>query len=127
MWVYVQSSGELFRIFNIVPIKLNLISKGYSGNGQGMNNPKMENIPFVGPCPSGLFAVGQPFDSSEHGPFCLTLTPDPKTNMYGRSGMLAHGDSREAPGCASKGCIILQRIIRELIWQSGDHDLQVIH
>ena len=127
MWVYAQSSGELFRIFNVVPIKLNLISRGYSGNGQGMNNYKMENIVNVGPLPAGFYVVGDRFDSPEHGPDCLPLMPDPKNNMYGRSGFLIHGDSVTNPGCASRGCVILQKIIRDLIVQTLDKDLQVIH
>jgi hypothetical protein len=127
MWVYSSGWGELFRIFNVVPIKLNLVSKGYSGNGAGMNNPKMENVPNVGPIPTGFYTIGMPFDSPEHGPECLPLTPDVKNTMYGRSGFLIHGDSTTNPGCSSRGCIILPKIVRDLIAQTLDKDLQVIH
>jgi hypothetical protein len=37
-----------------------------------------------------------------------------------------HGDSKEHPGCASEGCVILPRTVREQVWSSGDHDLKVV-
>jgi hypothetical protein len=37
-----------------------------------------------------------------------------------------HGDSIKARGCASRGCIILPRSVRELVWQSGDTVLEVV-
>jgi hypothetical protein len=36
-----------------------------------------------------------------------------------------HGDSKEHPGCASQGCIILPRPVREQVWHSGDRELEV--
>jgi hypothetical protein len=87
----------------------------------------MEGIPDVGPIPRGDWKiVGEPFDDPEHGPFCLRLEPQPGTSTLGRSGFLIHGDSIEHPGCASKGCIIQSRSIREQIWLSGDYLVSVI-
>ena len=45
---------------------------------------------------------------------------------HGRSGLLMHGDSKEHPGSASHGCVILPRSVREEVWQSGDRDLEVV-
>ena len=42
--------------------------------------------------------------------FCLT--PDADTEMFGRAGMLGHGESIHAPGEASHGCLILPRWVR---------------
>jgi hypothetical protein len=30
---------------------------GYSGNGEGLNNPSKESMPFVGPIPKGEYTV----------------------------------------------------------------------
>lgn len=109
------------------PFRLQPVSKGYSGKGDGMNNAKMENVPDVGPIPAGVYAIGIKFDSPDHGPECLPLRPDAANAMFGRSGFLIHGDSVTNPGCASKGCIILPRIVRDLIAQTLDKELQVIH
>jgi hypothetical protein len=46
--------------------------------------------------------------------------------MFGRSGFLMHGDNIRLPGTASEGCIILPRDLREAIWNSADHTLEVI-
>lgn len=126
MWVFCQSDGALYRIFPITPIRFSSVSKGYSGNGNGKNNPAMQNVENVGPLPQGLYGIESPINSPKHGPTALPLVPDPKNTMFGRSEFLIHGDSVEAPGCASEGCIVMAKIVRELIWQSGDHDLTVL-
>jgi hypothetical protein len=126
MWVFSQSDGSLYRIFNIQPIRFNSVSKGYAGAGNGKNNPAMQNVRNVGPLPRGLYTIFSPIDSVKHGPTALPLVPDPKNDMMGRDDFMIHGDSTEAPGCASEGCIVMAKIVRELIWQSGDHDLTVI-
>jgi hypothetical protein len=56
----------------------------------------------------------------------LTLKPEADTQTFGRTGFLMHGDSIESPGCASQGCVIMPRPIREQVWKSGDRDLQVV-
>lgn len=126
MWVYTQSNGWLYRIFPILPIRFNHVSTGYAGNGNGKNNPAMQDVKNVGPLPRGLYSILSPIDSVKHGPGALPLVPDPKNDMQGREDFMIHGDSVEATGCASEGCIVMQKIVRELIWQSGDHDLTVL-
>jgi len=70
--------------------------------------------------------VGPPVNTAAHGPYVLTLTPARSTNTFGRSGFLMHGDAVNAPGTASKGCIIMPRTAREQVWNSGDTDLEVV-
>lgn len=110
-WTYVQKTGALLR--NDQPV-----ATGYSGFDNGKNNPDMQAVPNVGPIPQGTWTiVGPPFNSPEHGPYVMRLVPDKNTHTFGRSGFLMHGDSIEAPGCGSRGCIVMPRTIRELVWQ----------
>lgn len=120
MWTYSQSSGNLY--FGDV-----LVATGYSGHGDGKNNPALESVRQVGPIPAGRWRlVGGPFDSPATGPFCLRLLPREGTQTFGRSGFLIHGDSKSAPGTASHGCIVLPRKIRQAIWESVDTELLVV-
>jgi len=120
MWTYHITPGELLHDGEH-------IANGYSGGGVGKNAPDFERIRAVGPIPEGdWLIVGPPYDSSAHGPYILGLAPAAGTETFGRSGFLIHGDSRDAPGQASKGCIILPRAVREAIWESGDRNLQVL-
>lgn len=119
MWVYVQSTGELIRDGDVV-------AQGYSGHGDGKNNPAMQNVRQVGPIPCGFYDIGDPVDTISHGPFVLPLEPNPENEMFGRSGFRIHGDSKEHPGEASIGCIIMPRPVRERVHQSGDTVLKVV-
>ena len=98
-----------------------------AGAGSGKNNPEMQQVANVGPIPAGEWAIqGPPVDTTGHGPYVLKLDPAPYTETFGRSGFLMHGDSKEHPGCASEGCVILPRDVREKVWESGDRELQVV-
>ena len=119
-WTYEQSTGKLISDSGEV------VGIGYSGLGNGRNNPQAEAIHQVGPIPCGLYTVQPPRDTQTHGPFVLPLTPDPSNEMFGRDGFLMHGDSVRAPGTASLGCIIQSRDVREKVWQSGDRQLKVV-
>jgi hypothetical protein len=120
MWTYAQKTGELLQ-------NGNRIAAGYSGFDNGKNNPSMQAVANVGPIPQGDWTiVGPPVNTTTHGPFVLRLEPATSTNLFGRSGFLMHGDSIEAPGAASHGCIIMPRTVREQVWQSGDTVLQVV-
>lgn len=119
-WTYAQKTGELQQDGKPV-------ATGYSGTGAGKNNPGMQQVHNVGPIPQGDWKiVGPPVNTPEHGPYVLKLKPAPDTSTFGRSGFLMHGDSRESPGNASHGCVILPRAVREQIWNSGDADLKVV-
>jgi len=120
MWTYEQSTGWL-----IAPDG-SRVSQGYSGAGEGKNNPAMQNVPDEGPIPQGRYTIGEPHDSAMHGPFVMTLTPFADDEMFGRAGFLMHGDSIPHPGTASEGCIIQPRAVRERVWASGDHELEVV-
>ena len=119
-WTYAQKSGDLQQDGKFV-------GTGYSGAGDGKNNPDMENVPNLGPIPRGDWTIaGPPANSKDHGPFVLKLYPSAETETHGRRGFLLHGDSKEHPGTASHGCVILPRAVREEVWNSGDRDLQVV-
>ena len=123
MWTYEQATGKL------IDSDGNVVAHGYSGAGDGKNDPDKQDEPDIGPIPQGIYTIGAPqFVNTRgpHGPFVLPLTPDPGDEMFGRSGFLMHGDSIEHPGTASKGCIIMPKPIRENVWNSGDHQLQVV-
>jgi hypothetical protein len=99
---------------------------GYSGHGEGKNNPAMQAVHDVGPIPCGKYLIGTFFDHPEKGPVVARLTPLPETNTFGRTALELHGDSIQAPGTASLGCIIQSRPAREHIRDSHDYNLEVI-
>lgn len=126
MHTYEQSTGRWFH-------NGELLGTGYSGNGEGKNNPNKDAVHNIGPIPRGLYTIERPIHTSlapvggwPHGPFVLPLTPDPENEMFGREGFLVHGDKINAPGTASEGCIIQSRPVREAIWATGDRDLEVV-
>lgn len=119
-WIYQQSTGNLTHNGNLCDV-------GYSGAGEGKNNPDMDMVPYVGPIPDGLYDIGPVrIEPGPHGPYVLPLIPDAGTETYGRRGFLIHGDSIHDPGTASEGCVILNRKIREMIVASNDKKLEVI-
>jgi hypothetical protein len=101
MCVYLQHSGELFR-------SNELRREGYSGHGiLGINNPSMEDIPYIGPIPRGLYSIRErkPFEVPGSSLKELVLRLDPiGHDAKKRSPLLVHGDSTK--GNASRGCII---------------------
>lgn len=117
-WAYKQNTGWISHDGTSV-------AEGYSGAGDGKNNPAMQDVPNIGPLPVGRYTIGEPSDTKTHGPYVLHLTPDPANEMFGRAGFLIHGDSVVHPGTASEGCIILPRKVREQVWASGDRELEV--
>lgn len=119
MWTYQQSTGMLKWFSSIV-------GYGYSGCGDGKNNPFKQDCHNVGPLPTGRYTIESPVDTDAHGPYVLRLDPDEGNEMHGRAGFLIHGDSVAHPGTASQGCIIMPRAVREQVWQSGDHRLEVV-
>jgi hypothetical protein len=125
MWIYRQQSGELRHGGQLVGIC-------YSGRGEGLNNPTMENVPDVGPIPKGSYTIGPFFydppisGDAGKGPFVTYLRPDRQNEMFGRDGFMIHGDNDELNHTASDGCIVASRTIREAIRDSNDSQLEVI-
>lgn len=120
MFHYNSRTGELFH-------DAKALASAYSGAGEGKNNPALEHLHNVGPIPAGFYVIGFPYDSHTHGPYVLPLTPLPDTQTFGRDQFLIHGDSIQAPGTASKGCIIAPHWARVHIGVSGETLLEVFH
>jgi RHS repeat-associated protein len=123
-WVYSQSTGRLTHVNangNATPV-----ATGYSGRGEGLNNPAMQNVRDMGPVPQGTWEIGQPFNSDNVGPYALPLTPLPGTETYGRDLFRMHGDNAAMNQSASKGCPIFPRHVRERVANSGDNIFRVV-
>ena len=119
-WTWDQSNGLLFDPGG------KRVSGGYSGRGEGLNNPAMQDKRATGPIPRGVWRIGKPRNSVRTGPFVMDLTPLPGTQTFGRSAFQIHGDNRLANFTASSGCIILRREVRERIAASGVNLLRVV-
>lgn len=121
MWIYSQSSGRMDREGGL------LVGLGYSGNGDGLNNPAAQNIHNVGPLPQGKYTIGGVLmrGPGKTGLGVLPLTPDPANEMFGRSGFFMHGDNPEMNHTASDGCIVLSYTVRAAIADSEDKELTV--
>lgn len=103
-----------------------LAGEGYSGNGADINQIADIGVRDHGPLPFGLYAIQPPCSDPKLGQYVLRLTPDPSNDMLGRGGFAIHGDNPAANETASEGCIILNRIVRARIWQSGFTCLRVV-
>lgn len=114
-WGYKQSTGELTHNDSSW--------KGYSGTGDGRNNPTMQNVPDVGPIPVGTWTIGEAYDDEHLGPCVMHLDPAPNTETFGRSLFRIHGNN--AVNDASHGCVILGPTVRSLIATSQDKTLVV--
>lgn len=109
-YIYKQSTGELL-------FDGKKIATGYSGNGKGLNNSKLEKEANVGPIPRGEWKIGTAFEHKTKGPLVMELIPQGHTAQH-RSGFLIHGDNKNMDKSASEGCIILDRSTREMIANS---------
>ena len=123
-WTWDQSAGELSH-------NGQLVSRGYSGKGRGKNNPALQRVIGIGPIPAGWWKIVERYESDRVGSYALRLLAidgnlDDTHAPTRRGAFRNHGDSLRAPGTASHGCIILPRFIREMIWKSGDSDLEVV-
>jgi hypothetical protein len=124
MWTYRQVTGDLFR-------NGRWHARGYSGHDWGRNNPAAEMAPGIGPVPAGRWRLVDIHDSAKVGPRTIVLHAldghdDDIDARTGRGAFRIHGDSIADPGSASHGCIILPRATRLEMWQSGDHELEVV-
>lgn len=118
MWIYKQSTGQLFNKDNA------LIGTGYAGSGKGKNNPALQEVENVGPLPRGLYTMKPPVNTVSHGPYAIRLEPHPENQMFGRDGFLCHGERiGQPPGNASLGCMIQNILVRKRMWGSGEDPL----
>jgi len=117
MWTYFQKTGELADEGG------EIVATGYSGHGEGRNNPAMEGVKDVGPIPAGSYAIGSVRDTETHGPVVMPLA-HLAGDTFGREGFLIHGDNTRHD--ASQGCIILPRTVRQAIAESADRMLKVV-
>jgi type VI secretion system (T6SS) effector TldE1-like protein len=129
-WIYRQSTGDLAHVTADTAGRIDtfggLPGAGYSGHGEGLNNPAMQHVRSVGPIPRGRWTIGAPYDSDTVGAFALPLLPDPDTETFGRSAFVIHGDNYHQDRSASRGCIVLPRKVREAIHESDDSELEVV-
>lgn len=116
-WTYSQTSGQLRH--NGV-----LVTTGYSGNGQGRNNPDAEDQTNVGPIPRGRYRIGAAYHNAHTGDVTMNLDPVGH-DAHGRTLLRIHGDSRQHPGHASEGCAIFNKEVRLQIANSGDNEFNV--
>ena len=105
-FVYEQTTGKLSLDGKVIGI-------GYSGKGDGKNNPTKEKQQNVGPIPQGMYKLGGP-RKWKGMPNVFDLVPNGH-DAHGRTEFLIHGDSKQNPGNASEGCIILPVEIRKQI------------
>ena len=122
---YSQSTGAL------VDADKGVVAQGWAGNGEGKNNPAMQEVHGVGPLPQGRWMLGhwEAFHPGL-GPLVCRLT-QVEGETYGRDGFFIHGasqvlDPAHGYGQESKGCLVLPRSQRELLQKTGVTHLQVV-
>ena len=124
MWTFEITTGKFYDPTGAY------VSTGYAGgncgkNPEGIDNPADEGLKDIGPLPEGLYTLGTPVAHSQLGAFAIPLIPDPSNDMKGRGGFYLHGDTTP-PGNASEGCIVQPLTTRNAVWQSADHQIQVV-
>jgi RHS repeat-associated protein len=100
------------------------MGEGFSGGGEGLNDPLYQLEENVGPILEGTWAIGRlQTNWTNRGtelPFSMRLRPEPGTDTFGRGGFIIHG------GTTSEGCPIFDRPTRKQIGNSGDKRLRVV-
>lgn len=127
-WVYSQSTGQLTYVSP--GENSTYIGTGYSGHGEGVNNPSMQHVPNIGPVPQGSYTMGPQQNivtrSGRRLPGAMRLIPNPANQMHGRSGFLLHGPRENDQRNSSNGCPIFNREIRNQMGNSGDNCFEVV-
>lgn len=118
--VYVQATGNWYEA------NRKLRTTAYSGDGAGLNNPAMQDIPRVGPIPVGDYTIGPAFHHPWLGPNTMHLTPAAGNNMHNRSDFDLHGDNPAMDHTASEGCIVMEPKPRQRVADSFVRALKVI-
>lgn len=128
IWEYHIRTGQLW---DIPPHRGDpeLVGEGYSGKGDGLNNPLYQLEENVGPIPEGEWSIGPPQWGHRKGDPAFYLTPKRGTEMPGRNPyppFMIHADNSCKCFSASEGCIVLPPETRRKIAASGDRDLRVV-
>ncbi|HVS39724.1 MAG TPA: tlde1 domain-containing protein [Gemmataceae bacterium] len=121
-YVYEQTTGNLYLVAGA---DRTLLGTGYSGTGDGRNNPDLQGTRNVGPIPQGLWRIGDAHDSQKTGKLVMDLTPVGH-DALGRSDFQMHGDNAKTHD-ASHGCIVMDRSVREKIASGEVRELEVVH
>jgi hypothetical protein len=82
----------------------------------------------IGPIPRGRYTIGPPHHGHRTGAYVMDLTPVGH-DAHRRTEFQIHGetvDPNRPRGEASTGCIVTPRNVRERIFRSGDHVLEVV-
>ncbi len=124
-WKYEITTGKL-----LYPYTGKVLWQGYAGgncgkNPEAKNNPDFIKVAKTGPLCPGIYTFGTPVAQSHLGPFAIPLTPDPNNEMYGRGDVFCPGDTTPS-GNAREGCIIMPRWVRDQMWASKIHTLEVV-
>jgi hypothetical protein len=53
------------------------VATGYSGKGEGLDNPDLQDVPDEGPIPEGTYTIGSASTHPGKGPVVMELEPDP--------------------------------------------------
>lgn len=120
MWTYEQKTGKLYNKDG------EYVATGYAGTPEHKNNPDSQELVAKGPAPRGVYMLDAPHTSAKTGPYVMNMVPSKENQMFGRYAFQIHGDSIKKPGTASNGCLVFARNIREKIWNSGDHTIEVV-
>ena len=89
----------------------NLLAVGWAGNGDGKNNPAMQDVHNTGPLPQGLYEVADwEHDHNGLGHDVVALH-QVEGETFGRDDFFIHGPSVNPDhyGQESKGCIVVPR------------------
>ncbi len=117
-WEYSQRTGRLWYV-NDATGRRTFVGEGFSGGGEGRNNPTEQDVKRVGPIPRGDWNIGPAYRGAL-GPITLNLSPQPGTETFNRDLFRIHGGTR------SEGCIIMDQNTRQRVNRSQDRTLRVI-
>jgi len=126
-----QSTGQYEYVYpNGTSIR---IGTGYSGTGEGLNNPSAQGEQKVGPTPVGTYSIGSMGTiTTSRGQLtdAMRLTPDSATqaelDSLERGGFIIHGSNDYENQTGSIGCPIARPAVRHRIAQSGTDTLRVV-
>lgn len=129
MWTWYQLEGEMWRldVDALAPDGTSShgirLCRGYSGAPGYVNNPDAQGFKGKGPIPRGYWRFTGPEECC--GGYALRLHGIDREEPH-RDRFLVHGDATMETEDASQGCIIIPRLFRAVMWESGDHGLWVV-